>query len=278
MNQLSHRAWASAMLLSCSVAHAAGNPIVARGVERYAQGDYQGAVKLLEPALAGGIKGPGEKDRARTYLAAAYFAQGDVVAARRTLEVLLREQPWAEVDSTAFPPPFVELFAQVKREAAAPPAGEPPAPPSAPESPKVEQEVPAEEPSTSGVSFGLYAGAAADPAARVVGGEVALALDLGPRWNLRLGGTIARYPAGRFSLAYRLPVGERLALSVGPRLLAAPFPGGMVMGGGLGAHLVVRLAKPVNLLAGAAGEVYSSPQGRVVAPLLNLGIEAHLGR
>lgn len=114
--------------LIAALALATADPLVDQGTKLYRDGDYLGAVRLLERVLGSGTS---ERTRARLYLAAAHFASGDRDAAQRVLSALLEEDPTAAPD-TSFPPPFVQLFEHVRdtRKNAEPatPAVAPPAP------------------------------------------------------------------------------------------------------------------------------------------------------
>lgn len=277
-------AWVPALAL-------AAHPIVNRGVRAYDGGDYARAIKLLEPALGAGVADLSERTRARTFLAAAHFASGDSAAVDRTLEALFRDDPGARVDSGLFPPPFVQRFEQLKARAAAvpavaaPPNSPPPpapvtqVPPPANDAPVPSADVAKKQEEGGGFAPGIYLGGTIDPLWRVFGGEAAVALDLGTHFAVRAGLTLGPMPSLRLSAAWRLAFVERVGLLISGRGMLCPwFPGGVAGGGGLGAHLWIRLFKPLDIVVGGAAEVYGSPSGVVFAPLINLGVEAHLGR
>lgn len=93
------------------VAVATPEPLVDQGVKLYVQGDYLGAVRLLERVLASGSP---SRTRIRTYLAAAHFATGDHEAEQHVFADLFRDDPTATVEVDQFPPPFVQAFEKAK--------------------------------------------------------------------------------------------------------------------------------------------------------------------
>lgn len=126
----------AARLLAIVVLAAAASPVlaapraesVAKGVHLYEYGDYESATQVLVSALAAGLAGQEDRTTARTYLAAALYAQNDATRARKVLRSLLAEDRTAVAEATAFPPRFVELFDETRRELGIPPpgAGKPP--------------------------------------------------------------------------------------------------------------------------------------------------------
>jgi hypothetical protein len=99
------------------------SPAVAKGVHLYEYGDYESATQVLVSALAGGIPEQEDRTAARTYLAAALYAQNDAGRSRKVLRSLLAEDRGAVAEATAFPPRFVELFDETRRELGIPAPG-----------------------------------------------------------------------------------------------------------------------------------------------------------
>lgn len=94
--------------------------IVKQGQRLYATGDYVAAERLLNQGLAAGLA-PTDGLTARLYVAASQFGRGDRTAARETMRLLLVEKPDFEVALHQFPPPFLEIVEDVRREATAAP-------------------------------------------------------------------------------------------------------------------------------------------------------------
>jgi hypothetical protein len=103
---------------------AAADPLIDQGEKFYNEGNYMGAIRLLEKVLASGTAA---RTPARLYLAASHFAAGDRDAAQRVLAALFAEEPNAKIDADKFPPPFVQAFedARPKAKPAEPPPSNP---------------------------------------------------------------------------------------------------------------------------------------------------------
>jgi hypothetical protein len=103
---------------------AAADPLIDQGEKFYSDGNYMGAIRLLERVLASGTAA---RTQAQLYLAASHFAAGDRDAAQRVLAALFDEEPNAKIDADKFPPPFVKVFedARPKAKPATPPPDQP---------------------------------------------------------------------------------------------------------------------------------------------------------
>lgn len=95
---------------------------VREAIHHYEYGDYAAASRGLSEALALGLEDPGEKTRARKYLASAWHLQGELQRARKAIELLLVDDPAASVDAALFPPKFVAFFESVRAELPSRPA------------------------------------------------------------------------------------------------------------------------------------------------------------
>jgi hypothetical protein len=149
---------------------AAADPVIDQGEKFYSEGNYMGAIRLLERVLASGTAA---RTQARLYLAASHFAAGDRDAAQRVLAALFAEDPNAKIDADKFPPPFVKVFEDARpkaKPAEAPPnpnhvpANVEPPPPAPPPPDQLHEPTPAPAPPrrTSALGFiPLVAGVAA---------------------------------------------------------------------------------------------------------------------
>ncbi|WP_224364556.1 hypothetical protein [Hyalangium versicolor] len=86
-----------------------------RGVTLYERGDYVRARKALEDDLRSAKLSKEERVKARLYLAAALHASGAQDAARSQLEELALTAPSLQVDPILFPPAFVALAEQARK-------------------------------------------------------------------------------------------------------------------------------------------------------------------
>jgi hypothetical protein len=93
---------------------AAADPLIDQGEKFYNEGNYMGAIRLLEKVLASGTTA---RTQARLYLAASHFAAGDRDAAQRVLAALFAEEPNVKIDADKFPPPFVQTFEDARPKA-----------------------------------------------------------------------------------------------------------------------------------------------------------------
>lgn len=89
---------------------------VEQEVTRYESGDYLGAAEALQEVLLAKGLTKAEEERARTYLAAAHFALGNLEQSREQLVALVKLAPGATVDPLIFPSRFVALLEEVRRE------------------------------------------------------------------------------------------------------------------------------------------------------------------
>lgn len=105
-------------MLFASVAFAASDARVQRGMELFDEGEFSksrdGLVTVVEsPALS-----TPDRIQARSYLAAAYHALGDVASAKAQLLVLAREQPQYQLDGGTFLPELIALAQEARAEVA----------------------------------------------------------------------------------------------------------------------------------------------------------------
>jgi hypothetical protein len=109
--------WFLVLLLSSAPARANGRSgLVQLGLDLYKHGDFKGCVIGLERALSEGFSNEDDRISALTYLASAYEALRNVPDARRTLRELLTDHPELTFDPALFPPSFLRLVSQVKRD------------------------------------------------------------------------------------------------------------------------------------------------------------------
>jgi len=125
------------MFAFCLLALAAAEPQpLAQGVDLYERGLYEKSRAALSKALDLPLP-DADKNRARLYLAADYFALGDRRGALYALEDLARKAPEQTIDPSVFPPDFIELWKQARSQVEAERASAP-APTPAPEPPQTE--------------------------------------------------------------------------------------------------------------------------------------------
>ena len=127
-------AWMLACALVASPAWAT-DPGVDSGVGSYRHGDYAGAVSALKSSLDKGIADPGERTRARLYLASSYEAEGQLDPARQVLKEMFQADRAIPIDPALFPPSFVKLAEDVRHQLPPPSAPQQTAAAPAPEEP-----------------------------------------------------------------------------------------------------------------------------------------------
>lgn len=88
-----------------------------RGVQLYERGRYAAARKALEEELRSNTLTKEERVKARLYLAAALFASNAPDASRIQLEELMVTAPDVQVDPILFPPDFVAMAQEVRKQA-----------------------------------------------------------------------------------------------------------------------------------------------------------------
>jgi hypothetical protein len=115
-------------VLASFIVLAAAQPPLASGIDLYERGLYEKSRGALAHVLDLDLPDD-QKNRARLYLAADYFALGDRRGALYALEDLARKAPAQHVDASVFPPDFLQLWTLARAHVAAerPPAERPPA-------------------------------------------------------------------------------------------------------------------------------------------------------
>lgn len=239
-------------------------PLVAeaqsRGVDLYERGAYAKARRSLESEL----RAPGLSDReratARLYLAASLYELGDAAGARTQLEELARDHPEHPVDPVLFPPEFVAMAGEVRKQVEAERQPPPPVvtpPPEEEAAPAVQDpfEPPVDEPAAAGRSwllpevFGFM-----DPVGKAVG----------------LGGGLT-YGGGSFEVGGRALLGDQVG--VGLQV-------GLVLGGGASrAHVALRGTAIPGLSAYGGGPVVGAriALGTRLTALVDVGAEVFSG-
>jgi hypothetical protein len=113
------------MLLSSLLITLAVEPL-ASGIDLYERGMYEKSRSTLAGVLDSASP-QADKNHARLYLAADYFALGDRRGALYALEDLARQDPKQNVDTSVFPPAFIQLWDEaLSHVTAEPPASSPP--------------------------------------------------------------------------------------------------------------------------------------------------------
>lgn len=145
------RLLALVLTLWSAAALAAQDSRVTRGIELYDKGDFA----LARDALVTVVESPAltTPDRllARSYLAAAYHALGDVASAKAQLLVLARQHPDARLDPGLFLPELIALSDEARVEVAHEPKPAEPirAKPLPPDEPRLAQPTPAQPPTVA---------------------------------------------------------------------------------------------------------------------------------
>jgi hypothetical protein len=96
------------MLLSSLLVALAAEPLPS-GIDLYERGMYEKSRSALAGVLDSASP-QADKNHARLYLAADYFALGDRRGALYALEDLARQAPEQDVDTSVFPPAFIQLW------------------------------------------------------------------------------------------------------------------------------------------------------------------------
>lgn len=242
------------------------------GVGMYERGSYAQARRSLEGELQSPKLTGKERAVARLYLAASLHALGEEAEARSQLEELARRHPDQSVDPALFPPDFVALATEARKQVE---AERPPTPgderPGAPEDPFARG---SEEPASSGRSrllpevFGFL-----DPVGKAVG----------------VGGGVT-YGTGSFEVGARVLLGDQLGAGAQVNyvladgafrphlgLRATAIPGLSAYGGGpvVGARLA--LGSSLTVLADVGAELFTvSEEGYrsfVVSASVGLGFD-----
>ncbi|MBX5481243.1 MAG: hypothetical protein IRZ16_05245 [Myxococcaceae bacterium] len=116
-------------LLVSTLSFAAADDRVDRGIELYDRGEHALARDALVTVVEAPTLSTADRIRARSYLAAAYYALGDVASAKAQLLVLAREQPSYQLDSGVFSRELVALADEARAEVAREPRPPEPATP-----------------------------------------------------------------------------------------------------------------------------------------------------
>src|SRR6478752_6429090 len=103
-----------ALLLVTLIASAASAEEKLPGMDAYEQGDFKRATRELEPAALNPRLTPESRARARTYLAAAFFALGDRESTEQNLTALAREYPAVRMDPGLFDPELVSWAEKIR--------------------------------------------------------------------------------------------------------------------------------------------------------------------
>jgi hypothetical protein len=218
------------------------------GVTLYERGSYAAARRSLEGELQYPKLTDPERATARLYLAASLHALGELAEARIQLEELARNHPEQAVDPALFPPSFIELAAQARRQVEAergPSRGERPL---SPDDPFAQGD---ETPATPGRSrllpevFGFV-----DPVGKAVG----------------VGGGVT-YGTGSFEVGARVLLGDQLG---------AGAQVGWVLGdGAFRPHLALRGTAIPGLSAFGGGPVVGArlSLGSSLTALVDVGAE-----
>lgn len=117
-----------AFLLSAA-AFAATDRRVAQGISLYDQGEFAPARDALVTVVGSPTLSREDRIQARSYLAAAYHALGDVASAKAQLLMLAREHPDARLDAGIFLPELIALADEARIDVAQEPKPPEPARP-----------------------------------------------------------------------------------------------------------------------------------------------------
>lgn len=104
---------------------------VSEAIRHYDGGEFTEAKNTLVTVVESPRLSPPQRSRARIYLAAAYYALGDIASAKAQLLSLARSDPGARLDPALFVPELVALHEDSQREVAAELAARPVDPPPA---------------------------------------------------------------------------------------------------------------------------------------------------
>ncbi|RMF84726.1 MAG: PEGA domain-containing protein [Nitrospinota bacterium] len=84
------------------------------GIERYQQGDFDGAIRLLGLAVVGGFEDIEALTQAHLYLGLSYLAFGKTTEAENAFTRLIERRPSFTIDAERYPPKAVSLFNKVR--------------------------------------------------------------------------------------------------------------------------------------------------------------------
>ncbi len=87
-----------------------------RGVDLYARGEYQKALRVLRQEMENPKRTDKERARARVYLAASLYALGMLEDAHTQLLEIARRYPEQRVDPNRFPPDLVEMATAARNQ------------------------------------------------------------------------------------------------------------------------------------------------------------------